>query len=238
MRFDTSDLATFQSVFLRTITGNAPAHPALRIYHDTCQLGRIDTLSATFDITQKALGHDAFKAFARDFVREHLPASGNMATYGAGFADYLDTHPHSPGWLPDLVRFEWALHHAHNADDANPCDFGDLLDPANAIALHPSVQILATVFDTAALYTAVRDTADLPDIAPAPQTWLIGRTPADDVIWQTLSPFEADFIARIMRTRSLLIPLEQLSPDADEMTLLQTLLARLVTHGLLILTET
>jgi hypothetical protein len=236
MPFDIRDLTNFQADFLAALNATEiPESPALAVYHATCLYGRIDVLSATYKMTLKALGGDAFKAFARDFVRDHMATSGNMTTYGASFGDFLNHHPHSPDWLPDLVRFEWALHQAHHAKDATPCDFSDLLEPANPIALHPSVQILATGFDTATLYTAVRDDAPLPETGAKPHVWLIGRTPMDDVIWQSITPYEADFISRIAETRSLLIPLEHITPTKDEMPLLQAVLARLVAHGLLIL---
>lgn len=238
MRFDTSNLARFQADFLQTITtANAPAHPAMRIHHDTCLLGRIDALCTIYEITEKALGADAFKAFARDYVRNHVAASGDMAASGAGFADYLAAHPHSPDWLADLVRFEGALHDAHHAEDAPPCDFADLLDPVNAIALHPSAHIIPADFDAAALYAAIRDDAPLPERPQAPHLWLIGRTPVDEAVWLAIKPFEADFMTRIAETRSLLVLLEQFKPTTDDMTLLQTLVARLVAHGLLILSE-
>lgn len=235
MRFDISDLAAFQQDFLTQVS-TAQAHAAdaaLDIYRATYLHSLIDVVLTVHEKTAVMLGETPFKAFARDYVRTYPLTGGDRNFYGDGFGDFLAQHPHLGDlvWLPDLARFEFAVHRAHNAADAPACDFETLLAPDGLVALHPSAQVFASPYDVAGLYSAVTE----PLIVRSVQgLWLIGRTPADDVIWLPLVPAEAQFLVLLGETHSLFSTLEQMAPNDDTMTLLQTLLARLVSNGLLI----
>jgi len=235
MRFDTNDLAAFQQDFLVGIIAAEPADDSagLAVYRGTYLHGLIDVLLSVHEKTAEMLGENTFKAFARDYVRAHPLSCGDRNFYGADFGDFLADHPQLGGlsWLPDLARFEFAIHHAHNAPDAEACDFEALLDPNGSAALHPSAQILTAAYDVRNLLATSAE-----PMIPRQMTCdlLIGRTPADEVVWLSLAAIEVRFLDLLRETRSLFATLDALAPTEDDMTVLQTLLARLVENGLLI----
>ena len=235
--FDTSTLAGFQRDFLQAITAaNPPQHPALRMHHDTWLFGLIDALAEVYPATQKLLGDEAFKAFARDYIRAHPLTKGDVTTYGGDFADFLAGHAQlgDLSWLPDLARYEHALHRAHHADDATGCSFEVLLDPAARTGLHPSATVLQLGHDIQAAHAAALLSEPLPRIRPVACAILVARDPHDATVQLCLAPLEAQFITLVAQEASLMTALDQLDPSADDMTLLQSLLAGLVQHGLLI----
>lgn len=236
MRFDVRDLATFQNDFLWAITTPTASYdPGLVIHRDTGFFGLLDGLCDIYEATRKALGDEAFKAFARDFIRAHPLTSGDRNAYGGGFAGMLQLHPHLPAaWLPDLAHFEWALHEAHHARDAEPCVFESLMAADAKVALHPSSHILSLSHDVRALHAAGVAGSEPAPVRAAHGDLLIGRTPEDEIVTLCLAPLEVDFLMLVSRHRSLLPALEQLDPDNDDMPALQNLLAGLVARGLLV----
>ena len=242
MRFDVADLAAFQETFLDAITQPDKAdHPGLSIHRDTWFLGLLGTLSETYEAGRTALGDGAFKAFARDYIRAHPLASGDRNNYGADLASFVAAHPHLPfAWLPDLLRFEWALHLAHHARDAEPAepaepaDFGALLAPEARVNLHPSARILSLDHDIKALHRALIDGTEPPPVRAFHCDLLIARDRDDVAISLCLAPYEAAFLDMVTRRHSLAEAIDRLQPNPDDMTILQALLARLVAAGLLI----
>lgn len=225
--FDTRDLSKFQQAFLGVVTGPPPADKALRIHHDTWFFGLIEALVAAYPLTEAMVGPEAFKALARDYIRKHPLDTPCLNSFGDRFAAFL--RGRDPAWLSDLAAFEWALGLAHHAEDAVPAGFDDLLAPDGLCALHPSAQVLWLEYAVMEMHA---DSENAPP--PCPQSVLIGRTPEDEVIWLPLNILEAEFIARVSLYGSLFAVLEHMTPNADEMSVLQTLLARLVKHGFLI----
>ena len=236
MRFDIANLAAFQDDFLWAITTpTASYHPGLAIHRDTYFYGLLDGLCDIYEVSRKVLGDEAFKAFARDFIRAHPLSSGDRNAYGGQFGDCLQLHPHLPAaWLPDLARFELTLHQAHHARDAEPADFDALLKPDARVALHPSARLLSLSHDVKSLHSATLSGAEPPPVRAINCDLLIGRDREDVVLSLCLAPLEVDFINLVERKASLLLALEALDPSPDDMAILQTLLAGLVRHGLLI----
>ncbi|WP_035426720.1 hypothetical protein, partial [Asticcacaulis sp. AC460] len=64
---------------------------------------------------------------------------------------------------------------------------------------------------------------------------LIGRAPDDEILHLCLAPLEAEFLRLVVREQSLMTVLDHLNPTPDDLSLLQTLLARLVQHGLFVI---
>lgn len=235
--FDTGTLSGFQDAFLKSITAaQPPQHPALRVHHDTWLFGLIEVLAGTFPATRNALGEEAFNAFARDYAHAHPLTRGDTNAYGDAFANFLAGHQHLGGlfWLPDLARYEYALHLAHHAADATPCRFDDLLDPEAVVGLHPSVQIITLAYDIRDAHISALNEDQMPPVSPLIGDILIGRNPEDAVIQVALTPLESPFLALVAAETSLFRTLDRLNPTPDDLNLLQVLLAKLVHHGLLI----
>jgi hypothetical protein len=225
--FDTRDLSKFQQAFLGMVTGPAPADLALRVHHDTWFFGLIEALRAAYPVTEAMVGPDAFKALARDYIRKHPLRVPCLNAFGDGMPAFL--RDRTPVWLTDLAAFEWALGVAHHAEDAVAASFDDLLAPDSVCALHPSAQVLWLEYAVTQMHAHSQDPPE-----PCPQSVLIGRTPEDEIVWLPLNILEAEFVARIGLHGSLFAVLEYMTPNEDEMGVLQALLARLVQHGLLI----
>jgi len=230
MPYDVRDLGRFQADFLMRLTA-AGASGVLRVFHDTWFHGLLDGLRDVYPATMAALGEPAFNAFARDFIRAHPLTSGDQTFYGADFPAFFEGHleARSLAWLGDLARLEWAEHRAHHAVDAASCDFHDLLDPHIRVVLHPSVLPVRLAYNADAFRGD--EAAFIPQRAGS--YWLVGRDRDDDVVRLRLSPAEADFIACLVKMRSLPVALEQLAPDDGALAQLQTCLARLVQAGFL-----
>lgn len=234
--FDTRSLAAFQRDFLDAVTAvQAPDQPGLRVHHDTWFLGLIACLEDVYPATRTALGEEAFRAFARDYIHAHPQVGGDRNLYGSEFAGFLTRHPHMPlAWLPAMARYEWALHRAGCADDAQPCDFEALLDPAARIALHPSARLIHLDHDIKAAYAATLAGEAPPQVRSLPCDGLVGRDPDDDIVHLCLAPIEAEFLTLVVHEASLMTALDRLNPLPDDLSLLQMLLARLVQHGLFV----
>ncbi len=233
--FETSDLGVFQTTFLATVTGLRPADARLRIFHDTWFLGLLDVLRNRFEVTQTALGAEAFSAFARDYVRAHPLRHGHCNDYGADFPAFLAAHPAAANlpWLPDLAAFEGALNDAHHAADAEPADFEVLVRPETRCGLHPSVRRLTLSHDIAPLHAAIATGADTPVPSLRTHHLLIGRDRDDDVIWLELDPAASGFLDALAHRGSLTAAIDAVAPDDTTLPVLQTLLARLVPAGLI-----
>lgn len=77
-------------------------------------------LSAAYPVIQQMIGVDNFEPLARHLWRHQPPASGDMAGWGHGLADFLQAEPSVAGepFLGDVARVEWALHRVASAADA------------------------------------------------------------------------------------------------------------------------
>jgi hypothetical protein len=80
------------------------------------------SLSATYPVVCRLVGHGFF-AFAADaYIRQDPPAGPCLFEHGATFADFLATFPPCDGhpYLRDVARLEWAMNVALHAEDATP----------------------------------------------------------------------------------------------------------------------
>ncbi|MBP2157682.1 MULTISPECIES: DNA-binding domain-containing protein [Asticcacaulis] len=230
------DLATFQRNFLTNVMRPPSTAPAgLRIHHDTWLFGLIEVLGERFRLSRLALGEEAFNAFARDYVQSHALTSGDRNAYGHAFPAFLRDHPQAASlpWLADLAAFESALEHAHHGRDAEPCALEALLAPDASCTLHPSVSILRLDHDIKPLHAALLAGGACETPAMVACDLLIGRTADDEVVSLCLAPLEAHFLKLINTHGSLFAALDALDPDAADLILLQTLLARLSQNSLL-----
>ena len=80
----------------------------LRIYHNTSQLILIENLASTYPISVALLGADLFAQYARRYIQEHPPSTGDMSFYGDLFPEML-THTEIP-YLQDIAHFEWQFY--------------------------------------------------------------------------------------------------------------------------------
>nr|WP_307729216.1 DUF692 family multinuclear iron-containing protein [Massilia agrisoli] len=109
-------------------------------------------LSAAYPVIRQLLGDEFFTALSRAFGMAHPSVDADLNNFGAGFAAFLERFEHVAQYpyLPDMARFEWALHRSHFAPDAQPVTAAQLgsLDPtrfeAARAALHPACTLFAS----------------------------------------------------------------------------------------------
>jgi hypothetical protein len=99
--------------------------------------------------------------------------------------------------------------------------------------LHPSVGVVRLLHDVKPLHAALRACQPPEQPRAIACDLLIGRNDGDEVILLCLAPIEARFLTLIGEHRSLFAALEVLGPDENDLSLLQTLLARLAQNKLL-----
>ncbi len=97
------------------------------IYQNNVFAALQDYLADVFPATKGVVGQDFFKQMAQVFVQKSPPKEGNIHLYGENFTDTFDYFEglSSLVYLPDLMRYEWALHAAYYAADT------PALDPSN-----------------------------------------------------------------------------------------------------------
>lgn len=108
----------------------------LGIYRANVAATSARALAAAYPVARQVVGDEFFDALAREYLAVHPSTSGDLHEFGAAFADFVATFPHTRSlpYLPDLARLEWAVHRAYGAGDAAS------VDPAALGAVPPERQ--------------------------------------------------------------------------------------------------
>lgn len=136
-----------------SIAGNGLEPAArLRIYRRSCNAIQTGALRASFPAVLALVGDDFFEQTARGYRHAHPSSSGNLQLFGAAFANYLASLPALAdyAYVPDVAHLEWQRQLAALAA-MSPSAARDAVarssagaEPANMLALHPSVHLLAS----------------------------------------------------------------------------------------------
>jgi hypothetical protein len=204
---DLSTLLDFQMRLRRAVLGGDPGEivAAIRghgldstvrtsIYcnHAFTTLG--NALKATFPVVCRLVGDRFFDYTAHEYLREHPPHSRCLVEYGADFAGFIAVlEPrHELPYLPDIARFEWALHSAATISSAKPLQPKALATvppeqaPYVALRLQPSLSYLRSSWPVDAIWGA--NTQD--DVPPvdlsAGGAKLEFRRSDDGAVWRRL----------------------------------------------------
>lgn len=173
-------------------------------------------LSAAFPVVAQLMGAEGFESLSRHFWQSHPPARGDMAQWGADFADLLGTLPelmHEEPYLADVARLEWALHGAATqADGQADLPSFSLLESREPVdivlVLSPGAQCLASVFPVVSIVQShLAGTPTLEEagerlraqVAETALVWRHGLKPS----LRQAQPGEAVFIASLQENRSL-----------------------------------
>jgi uncharacterized protein (UPF0276 family) len=177
-------LAASQQAFaagLLDIAESAPALAAFQgegkqhcyaLYRGNLTVTWRKTLASAYPVIAQLVGEEFFDALSAEYGRAHPSSSGDLNQFGAGFAGFLSTFPHTAElpYLPDMARLEWSLHRAHYAADAPAVSAADLAAvPPEAIEdaclpLRPACTPLAFGYSVVQLWQAHQ-----PDGPPFPQ---------------------------------------------------------------------
>jgi hypothetical protein len=161
----------------------------LGIYRNSSRSVLVDVLRIKYRAVDRLVGDAFFELAAERFCADDLPDSAYYNDYGGAFAAFLAVLPEAAGlhYLPDVARFEWALHCAANADDATFLDPASLagVDPDRhgelCFIAHPSVRLLELDYPADAIADAVLagDEAAMAaiDLASGPVRLVVNRGP-------------------------------------------------------------
>lgn len=96
----------------------------LAVYRGNVVANAHKALASAYPIALKIVGEEFFEGLAREYLRRHPSASGDLNAFGEFFADFIDAFPHTQDlpYLPDVARMEWLAHRAHYAQDAERLD--------------------------------------------------------------------------------------------------------------------
>src|SRR5262249_55440762 len=150
------------------------------------------SLSATYPVVCRLVGHGFF-AFATDaYIRRNPPAKPCLFEYGATFAEFLESFPPCAGhpYFADVARLEWAMNLALHAEDAVPIAPAKLASvPSEAVRrltfqLDPSAAWLRSPWPVDRIWRANQSDADdqLPVDIGAGGVQLEIRRQANDVV--------------------------------------------------------
>ncbi|WP_162914722.1 HvfC/BufC N-terminal domain-containing protein [Desertibaculum subflavum] len=214
----------------------------LGIHANHYRLSLVEALGTTFAPVRRLVGEAYFDALAGRFAAAQPPAGPCLFEYGGDFADFCagDAAAAATPFLPDMLRFAFALNRAMQAEPAPVLDVPTLaaIDPRQLPDLRsapvPGVTLIASRFPLTALWRLATDASD--DPAPVDldaggeriAIWPDGDRPA----WITLEPGDHAFLAA-MAAGETLGAAAAAAAAADPMFHLAGALGLALRHGLL-----
>lgn len=144
--------------------GAIGASERIAVHRNNVLVSLVDALADTFPAVQQLVDPRFFAYAATEFVRTAPPTQPCLASYGAGFPDFLADFPpcRDLSYLADVARLEWLLHQAAVAEDAAPLAPQVLagIAPEDAprllLGLHPAVGLVASPWPIDAIWRANR----------------------------------------------------------------------------------
>ncbi|TPP06478.1 DNA-binding domain-containing protein [Rhizobium glycinendophyticum] len=94
------------------------------VYRNNVAVSLVDALAAIYPTLQNLLGEEFFRAMAHVYIRDNLPTSPLMFTYGASFPAFVEAFGPARDlpFLGDVARVERAWLDAFHAADRAPLD--------------------------------------------------------------------------------------------------------------------
>lgn len=183
-----------------------PAAARLRVYRHHVFHSLASALGSTFASVQALVGEDFFRAMARAYVAQVLPAQPVLAEYGMDFPAFVATHEPAQGlpYLADVARLDWALNAAFQATRGAALAVADLQAipveqlPAQRLALAPGHALICSVYPIDRVWAAAQPgvEAQSVDLENGPAQLLVVRR-QDDAVFVAVAAGEASFLAAL-----------------------------------------
>ncbi|BDI06457.1 DNA-binding domain-containing protein [Sphaerotilus microaerophilus] len=105
---------------LRSWNGSDPAQ-RFALHRNNVVLGLSEALGEAFPVLRAHVGATAFEVLAREFLRDHPPASPVLSDWGDELAGWIERYAPAAAWpwLADLARLERARVRLYHAADAS-----------------------------------------------------------------------------------------------------------------------
>ena len=159
----------------------------LNIYRTSYQGGLLKALIDIYPVTKRLLGTEFFEAMCLRYIKQTPCHSFDINKYGESFAYFAEQfEPVSELiYLPDVIRLEWAWHHAYQSVDSPQQDFTPMLGFTNVeleslqLHLQASMTLLASPYPVDLIWSANQD-----DENNNQQTIDLGMSARNLVIWR------------------------------------------------------
>jgi hypothetical protein len=195
-------------------TGRHDGATGLRVHRNTVLGAFSEALRQSYPAIDKLVGEAYFDRMAVEFARAQPPGEPQLASWGAGFAQFAGAFPGTAGlpFLTELARFEWLLDELGRSlpgqfDAAQALPLGEGL----TLQLNDSLRLLPTRFPVASLHEALL-AEDAPRVAQlAAQVGECGHAlwrDADGVHARLLRPEAARCLAALQGGAALDVALE------------------------------
>lgn len=198
------DLATIQRRFYELVTaGEGAIDPGLLgtsrrldVYAEMYVARLHDVLADDHPKLRAALGDEAFRSFATNYVRARPPSSFTVRDVGSALAAYLSSRADLPPWSADLAALERARVDVFDAADSRALSREDLAAvplerfPELVLALVPATVLVPLRWTADELWSAIEDDSQRSTPVPCERTVLVWRRELR-VLHRTLDDDEA-----------------------------------------------
>ena len=174
-----------------------------QVYSNAYQIRLGEALKENYPVLASVLGDESFAQLAASFLRRYPSKNASIRWFGENLAQFVRDEPSSvphPA-LHDLIRMEWALSTAFDAEDAATLQVSDFmqLTPQDwatlTLTLHPSLRLLAMEWNVEPIWTALSADANNETAAPEQLTHhlLIWRDQETNH-WRSVANIEAQLL--------------------------------------------
>jgi hypothetical protein len=166
-------------------TAQLDATQRLSVYSNAYRTRMRGVLAADYPVLRVVAGDETFARLCDEYIDAYPSTSFTLRAFGRHLAEFIAITPDldERPFAGELARFEAAFIEAFDAADAEAIDVAGMGSiaaadwPALQFLVHPSVQIVATRFNTLRVWSAVK--AGAPRIEPAELP-----IPAGAVVWR------------------------------------------------------
>ena len=156
------------SILTELDESNRPAAGQLSTYRKSIFGGLLKALAEIYPVSEKLVGYDFFQALCLRYIRQTPSLSFDLNDYGSDLHAFTRSFPHTIGlpYLPDVMRLEWAWHHAFQAPDYANKDLSDLAHLPFAelehcvLLIHPTGSLLQSPYPIQRIWESNQDRPD------------------------------------------------------------------------------
>lgn len=153
-------------------------HERFAIYQNNVFYSLRAALAELYPTIKKLVGEEFFNGTADAYIRAYPPQQPAMVYFGLDFSDFLSQFKHTQNmaYLSDIASLEVARHKAYHASDVEILDkkkFAGIeatVFERSQLELHPSVQIISSIFPIFTIWQSNLDEANLDEANLAENT--------------------------------------------------------------------
>ena len=146
--------ANAEEVLGHVFSGTFDAGQRTQIYRNNIITGFTEALRSVYPVVERLVGEGFFLYAANGYINRHPSASGNLHSYGAGFASFLSNFEPAQGlkYLSDVAKMEWCYHEVYHERDTASLDLEVLsqIDPtcygSLRFELNPASRLMQSEF--------------------------------------------------------------------------------------------